>query len=128
MPGFLFTNPWMLAGLTALAVPVVIHLLLKRRMRRLRFSTIQFFQKHDEQSSRRRKLRNWLLLSLRLLIVALLVLSFARPFLPQNQSAGAGQQQHQVVFVLDRSASMLASDSDGERWAQARGRMQKIIA
>jgi hypothetical protein len=127
MPGFLFTNPWMLAGLSALAVPVLIHLLLKKRMRRLRFSTIQFFQKQDEQSSRRRKLRNWLLLALRLLIVTLLVLSFARPFVRQNQATAAGHQPRQVVFVLDRSASMLASNNEGERWALARSRAQKLL-
>jgi len=75
-----FTNALMLAGMAALAIPVLIHLLLKRKKKRVQFSTIRFFQLQDEQSSRRRKLRNWFLLALRLLIVSLLVLAFARPY------------------------------------------------
>ena len=77
--GVLFTNIAMLAGLAGLAVPVLIHLLLKRKKQRLRFSTLRFFQRHDEQSSQRRKLRNLLLLAVRLLLLAVLVVAFARP-------------------------------------------------
>ena len=43
MTRLLFTNLTMLAGLGALAVPILIHLLLRRKKRRLRFSTLQFF-------------------------------------------------------------------------------------
>src|SRR5580765_4179381 len=99
MPGMLFTNALMLAGMAALAIPVLIHLLLKRKLKRLPFSTVQFFQKHDEQSSRRRKLRNWLLLALRLLVVTLLVAAFARPYLRGNQSSAGARQKQRVVFV-----------------------------
>lgn len=79
MTSLFFTNTLMLAGMAALAIPILIHLLLKRKKKQVPFSTIRFFQLQDEQSSRRRKLRNWLLLALRLLIVTLLVLAFARP-------------------------------------------------
>lgn len=128
MPGIFFTNALMLAGLTALAIPVVIHLLLKRKKKRLRFSTLLFFLKQDEQSSRRRKLRHWLLLSLRLLIFILLVLAFARPYLPENPADGQGRRRQQAIFVVDRSASMQALGSDGPRWIRAKERAQKILA
>src|SRR6266568_5093275 len=128
MPGIFFTNALMLAGMAALAIPVLIHLLLKRKLRRLRFSTNQFFQKHDEQSSRRRKLRNWLLLAIRLLLVILLVAAFARPYLRQNEGSAAGRQRQRVIFVLDSSASMLATGIDGQRWARAKARIQKILS
>jgi hypothetical protein len=124
----LFTNTLMLAGMAALAIPVLVHLLLKRKKKRVHFSTIRFFQLQDEQSSRRRKLRNWLLLALRLMIVALLVLAFARPYLHQNAAAGSAQKQLRVVFVLDSSASMLATGTDGQRWTLAKERIQKIIS
>jgi hypothetical protein len=127
MPGVLFTNALMLAGLTALAIPVIIHLLLKRKKKRLRFSTNQFFVKHDKQSSQRRKLRNWLLLALRLLIVTLLVLAFARPYLPRTGAAAIGQKR-QAIIVLDRSASMRAISSDGQRWSKAKEQASKILA
>jgi len=124
MPGLLFTNAALLAGLGALAVPILIHLLLKQRRKPLRFSTIQFFQKRDEKTSQRRKLRNWLLLSLRLLLLALIVLAFARPYLPGAAGSAAASQRRQLVLVLDRSASMQA----GDRWAKARELLQNAVA
>jgi len=128
MPGVFFTNALMLGGMAALAVPVLIHLLLKRKKKRLRFSTIQFFLKQDEQSSRRRKLRNWLLLALRLFLVALLVAAFARPYLRRGGASVNNLQKQRVVFVLDRSASMLATGIDGQRWAQAKERIKKVMS
>lgn len=118
----------MLAGAAALAIPIVIHLLLKRKRKRLRFSTIQFFLKQDEQSSKRRKLRNWLLLTLRLLIVALLVLAFARPFLQESGGQRADRNRQQVILVLDCSASMQSVGTDGPRWAKAIDQARKIVA
>src|SRR6476660_517485 len=115
MGRLLFTNIGLLAGLAALAIPVVIHLLLKRKKQRLRFSTIQCFQKQDQQSTKNRKLRNLLLLAVRLLLLALLVLAFARPYLPQNQIGPGAQKRRQVIFVVDRSASMQANGTDGLR-------------
>jgi hypothetical protein len=123
----LFTNLLMLAALTALAVPVLIHLLLKRKKKRQRFSTIQFFQKQDEQSSQRRKLRNWLLLALRLIIFALLALAFARPYLPKGDGADAAEKKRQIVFILDRSASMLAAGTDGPRWEMALAELRQAL-
>jgi hypothetical protein len=127
MPIVLYTHPWMLSGLAALSVPVIIHLLLRRKKKRLPFSTLQFFVKQDQQSSQRRKLRNWLLLALRLLLVALLVTAFARPFLAQRGALPATRQRRQAIFVLDRSASMLAVGTDGQRWTRARELMQHAL-
>src|SRR5438093_3140025 len=101
-----FTNVALLAGMGALAIPILIHLLLKRQKQRLRFSTIQFFVRQDEQASKRRRLRNWLLLAVRLLLVTLLVLAFARPYLKSAQAAAGAQKPLNAVFVLDRSLSM----------------------
>src|SRR4051812_9513154 len=108
--GILFTNLAMLAGLSALALPVVIHLLLKRRKQRLRFSTLRFFQQHDEHSSQRRKLRNLLLLAVRLLLLAALVLAFARPYRPNSNTAARTDNPRLAILVVDRSVSMQASD------------------
>src|SRR5437762_7807890 len=123
--GVLFTNIAMLAGLAGLAVPVLIHLLLKRKKQRLRFSTLRFFLRQDEQSSQRRKLRNLLLLAVRLLLLATLVLAFARPYLPENTPSAARQKKRLAVLVLDRSASMQASDGGALRWTLAKDAIQK---
>ncbi|MBM3835478.1 MAG: VWA domain-containing protein [Verrucomicrobia bacterium] len=118
----------MLGGLTALAVPVIIHLLLKRKKQRVRFSTIQFFLKQDQHSSQKRKLRNLLLLALRLLIFTLLVLAFARPYLSRTEAAANARKKQQVIFVIDRSASTQAMETDGQRWVRAKDRIQKMLS
>lgn len=123
-----FTNMALLAGLAAIAAPILIHLLLRRKSQRLRFSTIQFFQKQDEQSMRKRKLRNLLLLLTRVLLFALLVLAFARPFL-QNQTAGAdGRARQQLVLLLDVSASMQAEGPAGKQWERAKSLARQELA
>jgi hypothetical protein len=128
MTRLLFTNLTMLAGLGALAVPILIHLLLKQRKQRLRFSTLRFFEKQDEQSSQRRRLRNLLLLALRLLLLALLVLAFARPYLPGGQASGLPQARRLAVFVLDRTASLQATEGGSPRWPRALESIRKILS
>jgi len=125
---FLFTNPLLLAALAGLGIPVIIHLLLKRKSPRLRFSTVRFFQKQDEQASSKRKLRNLLLLLLRLLVFALLVLAFARPYLPFLTNPATARQPRAVVVVLDHSASLQANDGAGLRWNQARKAVRELLA
>mgnify|MGYP003575076974 CR=1 FL=1 len=114
-----FANLALLAGLAAIAAPIIIHLLLRRKSQRLRFSTIQFFIKQDEQLMRRRKLRNLLLLATRVLLFALLVLAFARPFLPNQLAAADGRNRRQLVLLLDASASMQAVGTEGTQWRRA---------
>jgi hypothetical protein len=116
----LFSNGTMLAGLAALAIPVIIHLLLKRKPLRLPFSTIQFFLMPEENATRKRKLRHWLLLSSRLLLLTLIILAFAKPYLPEGGTAPETGPVRQVVFVLDQSASMLAGSDQANRWIKAR--------
>src|SRR6266487_4530737 len=118
-----FSNWALLAGLAALIIPILIHLLLRRKKQRLRFSTLQFFLKLDEKSSQRRKLRNLALLAVRLLLVALLVVAFARPYLRDSAAREEGKTRWQIVVVIDRSASMQAD----QRWAKAKELLQKVI-
>ena len=123
-----FTHAAFLAGLASLAIPILIHLLLRRKKVRLRFSTLQFFLKKDENTGRRRKLFHWLLLAARLGLLALLVSAFARPFLPASASASHAHQKQQVVLVLDRSASMQATDAGISRWSRAKEQLRKTVA
>src|SRR5437773_584578 len=119
MGGLVFSNVAMLAGLSALAVPVLIHLLMRRKAVLMRFSSVQFF-KQQEQHQRKRNLRKFFLLLIRLLLLTLLVTAFARPYLPQSV---AKVFRKRVVFVIDASASMEAEN----RWEQARANLLKEI-
>ncbi|MEW5981092.1 MAG: BatA domain-containing protein [Acidobacteriota bacterium] len=102
-----FLAPALLAGLLAVAIPVVLHLVQRERRVLVEFPSLMFLQKIPYQSTRRRAIRHWLLLALRVLAFALMALAFARPFLPGTalvaSDAGAGRD---VVILLDRSYSM----------------------
>jgi hypothetical protein len=94
--------------LLAVAVPLLIHLLLRDRIQRVDFPTLRFFAKGARTVLRKRSIREAVLLALRVLLVALLVLAFARP---QRGGAGdaAGTVGHARVLVLDGSGSMAGS-------------------
>ncbi|MBI5388370.1 MAG: VWA domain-containing protein [Verrucomicrobia bacterium] len=128
MAAVLFTNAGLLAGLGALAIPVIVHLLLRRRTQRLRFSTIRFFAEVEQQTKRRRKLKNWLLLAVRLLLLALIVLAFTRPYLRQDAAGANAPLRRQIVFLVDRSASMNADGPGGPHWTQAKAAITKALS
>lgn len=122
-----FLNAALLGGLVALGIPILIHLMLKTRQRRMKFSTLRFFDFLDEEAVRSRKLRHWLLLFLRLTIILLLVLAFARPFIRQSVAATNNQRPHVVVLLLDRSLSLAVREPEGTRWDRARAAARKIL-
>jgi hypothetical protein len=104
------------AGL-AVALPIVIHLLFRQRTRTVPIGSVRFLHQVVREHRRRRRVRQWLLLSLRMIAVLLLVLLFCRPYWDQSHLRGLEQE---VVFLLDRSASMQARDSGGESsWDRA---------
>jgi hypothetical protein len=124
---FLFANALLLTALAGLGIPIAIHLLLKRRQVRMPFSTLRFFSPQEPLAKSRRKLRNLLLLLLRLLIFALIVFAFARPFLPSGSPGADGRPRQQMVIVLDRSMSLMARDGQGLRWDAAGKRVRELL-
>src|SRR5918911_3420223 len=86
--GWSFLTPAFLAGLAALAVPIIVHLIHRERRETIAFPSLMFLRKIPYRSVRRQKLRHLLLLALRCLAIAIIVAAFARPFL-QRQLAAA---------------------------------------
>ncbi|HEY2250667.1 MAG TPA: BatA domain-containing protein [Planctomycetaceae bacterium] len=91
---------WALAGL---AIPIVIHLMFRRRSRKVDLGTLRFLRLVLTENARRRKLKRWLLLALRMACIALLAGLFARPFLLARDATG---KERLVAILIDRSASM----------------------
>jgi hypothetical protein len=101
-----FFAPWFLAGLAALSLPLYLHLLKKQTRTPKRVSSLMFFESRTQASTRHRRLRYFLLLSLRLLVLLLLILAFANPFVNRDSSAIASSRL--VLLVVDNSFSMRA--------------------
>src|SRR4051812_50202995 len=86
-----FVAPLVLIGLGALALPVLIHLIQRERKRVVEFPSLMFLRKIPYQSVRRRRIRDVLLLMMRLAALAVIVLAVARPFFKRDALAAAAQ-------------------------------------
>jgi hypothetical protein len=102
-----FANPLLLWGALAAAVPIAIHLLSRRRSRRLAFSAVEFILRSRKQKVRHIRLRQILLLVFRTLLVAAIAFAIARPMLrPKEAVAAAPAGLTATALVLDASLSM----------------------
>jgi hypothetical protein len=118
-----FLTPLFLVGLAALAVPVLIHLIQRERKTVIPFPSLMFLRRIPYQSVRRRRIRHWALLALRLLALALIVAAFARPFMRGTDAAAMSGGARDVVVVLDRSYSMGYMDT----WTRAQAAARQAI-
>ena len=102
----MFGAPWWLLGLTAGAVPVIIHLLNRQRFKRVTWAAMEWLLKALERNRRRMRVENLLLLIVRVLIVVLLALALARPSLESGAAALTGGVRVCRILVVDNSYSM----------------------
>ncbi|NIO07575.1 MAG: VWA domain-containing protein [Deltaproteobacteria bacterium] len=114
---FYFLQPIFLYGLVAASIPLLIHLLNRRRMRRIRFPAVRFVLLSQRRITRSYRLRHWLILALRTMAIALLVFLLARPIFQSGVGLFAGGSSHTSVVILDNSLSM--------RWSQDREGFEK---
>ncbi len=121
-----FLYPGFLWALTALAIPVIIHLFQLRRFKRIDFPNVRFLQEVTQQTRSRKKVRHWLVLLARLLALACLVLAFAQPYLRSADGATVAGERA-VSLYLDDSWSMDGQNSGGRLLDQARTDAQDAI-
>jgi len=98
-----FVYPAFLWALTALSIPVIIHLFNFRKTKKVYFSSTRFLRQVQQVTSARRKLKHYLVLAARLLFLFFLVLAFAQPYLPAAEQVTATRD---VALYLDNSLSM----------------------
>lgn len=127
-----FLNSALLIGLVAVAVPVILHFLLRQKPKRLLFPALQLIEQRRKQNVRRLKLRHFWLMLLRMLVFAGIVLAVARPALPPANygltlfelsvllgvlAAGVGI----YYWQLQRARNQLAATQFEERRSTLRG-------
>ncbi|MHB1688550.1 MAG: BatA domain-containing protein [Ignavibacteriaceae bacterium] len=125
----IFLNPAVLFGLLAASIPVLIHLLNLRKLKRIDFSTLAFLKELQKNKIRKIKLKQWLLLALRVLIILFLVTAFARPTLKGVAIGGTtSAAKTTAVFILDNTPSMSVVDSKGSYLNQAKATIKQILS
>ncbi len=107
-----FAYPLFLWALAALAIPIIIHLFNFRRTVRILFSNTRLLQQVKQETTQKRKLKQYLILASRLLFLLFLVLTFAQPFLPATEQITPGRE---VTLYLDNSYSMTAAAGEQTR-------------
>ena len=122
-----FLNPAFLFGLAAASIPVIIHLLNLKKLQKIEFSTLTFLKELQKSKLRRIKIRQWLLLALRVLIILLLVMAFSRPTLKGVAIGGTtSAAKTSVVFIIDNTISMSAVDEKGSLLNQVKTAALKL--
>ncbi len=120
-----FLYPTFLFALAALAIPIILHLFYFRRFKKVYFTNVRFLREVKEETSARSKLRNLLVLLMRLLALAFLVLAFAQPFIPVEKNVKIGSKA--VSIFVDNSFSMNALSQDVPLLEKARQRAREIV-
>jgi hypothetical protein len=119
-----FLYPIFLFGLLAASLPILIHLLNRRKLQRLRFPAVRFILLSQKRISRSYRLRHWILLALRTMAVLLLALLLANPIFQTGAGLFAGGGPVALVVLLDNSLSMTWSgDGDGFKRAKEAARL-----
>lgn len=119
-----FIHP-MIAGAAVLAgaIPVLVHLMNRRRYRRVSWAAMGFLQAAHRRSAKRVRLEQFLLLFVRVLLITLLGLAIARPFVPANALAPLRSSRVHRILLIDNSLSMNAviglEDNERTRFALA---------
>jgi hypothetical protein len=107
-----FVYPSFLWALTALSIPIIIHLFNFRKTTRIYFSNTRLLKQVKQETTQKRKLKQYLVLASRLLFLLFLVLAFAQPFLPAKEQLTSGNN---ITVYLDNSYSMTAPVRDKVR-------------
>ncbi len=123
-----FLQPAFLYGLLAISIPILIHLISRRRAVRWPFAAMEFLLRSHRRVARRLRLKQFLLLLLRCLLIAGLAMAFAKPFFQRAQGSSPALPAA-YVLILDDSMSMRYRESPNgpTLFDRARTAMQQWI-
>lgn len=118
-----FLYPLFLAGIAAIGIPIVLHMVRQRTRRRVTFSSLMFVPATAPRFKNRSRIENVILLILRCAIIGLLASAFSRPFFPKPVSDKDVRPAKRTVLLIDTSASMRRTGL----WAQAVAEAQSVL-
>ena len=106
-----FKHPEILYFLFLLIVPILVHLFQLRHFKKEYFTNVQFLKALSIQTRKSSKIKKWLLLACRLLLLSCIIIAFAQPFFESKDSKNASNE---LYIILDNSFSMQAKGKKGE--------------
>ena len=124
--GSVFLNAGLVAGVFLAAVPVLLHLFMRQTPKHVIFPALQLIKERQKRSKKRLKIKNWLLLLARMLLLALMALALARPRI--NAKATTGEGPMAAAFLFDTSPSMGYKEGNRTRLDEAKDRAASSFA
>ncbi|NLA24376.1 MAG: hypothetical protein GX879_05355 [Bacteroidales bacterium] len=109
-----FLFPIFFWGLLAVAIPILIHLFHFRRFKTVYFSNTMMLHHLQKENKTKTKLKHWLILLMRILMIIALVFAFTQPFIPSSTSSSSAKKNI-VAIYLDNSFSMLGETEKGRK-------------
>jgi hypothetical protein len=106
-----FKHPEILYFLFLLVIPILVHLFQLRRFKKEYFTNVKLLKELQIQTRKSSKIKKWLLLANRLLLLACLIIAFAQPFFDAKDTTNKGNE---LIILLDNSFSMQAKGAKGE--------------
>lgn len=119
-PAFLF-------ALSAIAIPIIVHLFNFRRFKKVLFPQVRFLREIKEETTSRSKLKHLLVLAARILSIIFLVLAFAQPYIPEKGTK-IQQGETAVSVFIDNSFSMEAANGEGNLLDEAKRKAKELVA
>ncbi len=118
-----FLYPLFLAGVAAVGLPIVLHMIRRHTRKRITFSSLMFLRTTIPRFKNRSRIENLLLLILRCIILCLLAFGFSRPFFPREAAESRVHLGRRIVVLIDTSASMRRAGM----WDQAISEAQSVL-
>jgi hypothetical protein len=122
-----FLNPLLLWGTALAAIPLIIHILNRRRFKRVRWAAMEFLLRAFKKNRRRTRFEQLLLLLLRMLLVALAAFLISRPRASSDDVFGLTKRTAHHVVIFDDSGSMSAVSGAGTAMDTAKQRVLTIV-
>ncbi len=115
------------AGAALAAVPLILHLFMKQTPKHVIFPALRLIRERHKRSKKRLKVKNWLLLAARMLLLALMALALARPRVNSETTLGDQEVATALALVFDTSMSMQYTERGSDRLAEAKLRANEIL-
>lgn len=121
-----FLNPAILWALTAVSIPIIIHIFNLKKTKKIEFSTLMFLKEIQQSKYKKIKLKQLLILLCRIAFIILFVMMFAKPF--YNGYLGGGETaRSSVLIILDDSFSMQTRESSGDNFNTAKAKINEML-